>query len=436
MHQLLHLAGRIFGVPLLIERQKMDVIMGALGPRLGVVSEDEAADRKAVGPGDTGRSRKSYHVTEDKIALIDIVGPLVKRASGDFMSGGPTTYAEIENEFMDAVTDPEIRGILLMIDSPGGESVGAFELSDMIYSQRASKPIYAVADGDAFSAAYALASAAERLYVTKSGGVGSIGVWMMHVDQSEANKRVGVKPTYLFAGARKIDGNPHAPLSEEARDAFQSEVDRIHGMFVDTVSRNRSISTNTVRKTEAGLFFGDAGVSVGLADAVGTFSDAMRDLRAAISGGKRNSGVAATAASHKSTKGALRMEDEAKEQAVEDQGQAEQAGALVPVGEMAASQIAAAREAAIAYAVDVVEYCGLAGLPAKAADFIRRGVGIEDVRKELTAARAAADSEERIHSHVLPEDGTESGKPGATDVSKSPIVQAAERLAAEGKEKR
>lgn len=130
------------------------------------------------------------------------------------------------------------------------------------------------------------------------------------------------------------------------------------------------------------------------------------------------------------------MEDEAKEQAVEDQGQAEQAGALVPVGEMAASQIAAAREAAIAYAVDVVEYCGLAGLPAKAADFIRRGVGIEDVRKELTAARAAADSEERIHSHVLPEDGTESGKPGATDVSKSPIVQAAERLAAEGKEKR
>jgi len=434
MHQLTHLASRIFGVPLLIERQKLDVILGALGPRIGVVSEDEAADTqpKAYGPGDTGRSRKSYFVTEDKIAIIDVVGPLVKRASGDFISGGPTTYTEIENEFTDAVTDPEIKGVLLQVDSPGGESVGAFELSDLIYSQRSAKPIFAVADGDAFSAAYALASAAEQLYVTKSGGVGSVGVWMMHIDQSAFNEQKGIKPTYLYAGARKIDGNPHAPLSEGARNAFQAEVDRIYGMFTDAVARNRGMSGKSVRSTEAGLFFGQNSIDVGFADQIGGLSDALAGLRAAIS--SKSSLSAAASAAPIPQKGGIVMDEPTIKADAEQQPPKQEAGALVSVEEMAATQIAAARPEALAYAADVAEYCVLAGMPAKIAGFLRASTSIEDVRKELMTARAASDSEEKIHSHVLPESGTETGKPAAkTNVEESPIVRAASALA--GKEK-
>jgi len=434
MHHLTHLASRIFGVPLLIERQKLDVILGAIGPRIGVVSEDEATDTqpKAYGPGDTGRSRKSYFVTEDKIAIIDVVGPLVKRASGDFMSGGPTTYAEIENEFTDAITDPDIQGVLLQVDSPGGESVGAFELSDLIYSQRGAKPIFAVADGDAFSAAYALASAAERLYVTKSGGVGSVGVWMMHVDQSAFNEAKGIKPTYLYAGARKIDGNPHAPLTEGARNAFQSEVDRIYSMFTDAVARNRGMATKSVRSTEAGLFFGGNAIDVGFADQVGGLSDALAGLRSAIA--SRKSLSAAASAAQSQQKGGIVMDEPTIKADATQQPPTQEAGALVSRAEMTEAQVAL-RAATLTYAADVAEYCVLAGMPARIAAFVRTGTSIDDVRKELMTARAKADAEVQINSHTLPESGSETGKPGASSkCEESPIVRAAEKLAKTGKE--
>lgn len=426
---MIHLASRVFGVPLLIERNKLDVILAVLAPRLGINAEPVI-----VGPGDNGRERKAYYVTGDKIAVIDIVGPLVKRASGDFMSGGPTTYGEIEQEFTDAATDPEIKGVLLVVDSPGGESTGAFELSDLIYSQRGSKPIYAVADGDAFSAAYALASAAERVYVTKSGGVGSVGVWMMHVDQSGMNAQKGLKPTYLFAGARKIDGNPHEPLTDEAREVFQGEVERVYQMFVETVARNRGTTTGLVRKTEASLFFGADGVAVGFADALGGVNDALTGLRAAIAQPRQNSRVAASAVSQ-STRGVL-MEQETRADA-EVLAPALEPGALVSVEEMAAEQIAAARTAALTQAAEIAEMCLLAGLPALAGDFIRNGRGIEQVRGDLLLARASHDAETEIHSHVLPDTSADSGwKAGTTKPEDSAIVKAAEQLAKARKEQK
>lgn len=420
-----HLASRVFGVPLLIERQKLDAILSAIGPKIGVTVE-------TVGPGDTGRQRKAYHVTEDKIAVIDVMGPLVKRASGEFMSGGPTTYGEIENEFMDAARDPEIKGILFQIDSPGGETVGAFELSDLIYSQRGSKPIYAVADGDAFSAAYALASAADRLYVAKSGGVGSVGVWMMHVDQSAMNAQKGLKPTYLFAGARKIDGNPHEPLTAEAREVFQGEVDRMYQMFVETVARNRGMKVGAVKKTEAGLYFGQDSVAIGFGDQVGTVTDAMTDLRAAIARPFTSSRVTASAAAPK--KGAF-MENEKPADAVTASTTGIDVVANVRTMTLLAVDAGTVRAEALAYAAEVIDMCALAGMPALAAGHIRAGHGIEQVRGDLLLARASQDAETEIHSHVLPETSASSGwKAGTVAPEQSAIVKAAERLAAARKE--
>lgn len=439
MH-LLHLASRLFGVPLMIERQKLDVIMGAIGARVGALADEPASDdgAKLYGPGDSGRSRKSYYVTEDGIGVIDVIGPLVKRASGDFISGGPTTYGEIETEFMDAVTDPNIRGVLLMVDSPGGESVGMFELADLIHSQRAEKPIFAVADGDAFSAAYALASSAERLYVTRSGGVGSIGVWMMHVDQSAYNAKVGIKPTYLFAGKRKVDGNPHEPLSDEARDSFQSEVDRTYEMFVETVARNRGLSAAAVRSTEASLFFGENGVTAGLADEVGTVSDALAALRSRISGG--SSSRAATTAASKIQKREVSMKTEdTTGAAVEENPPADQAGQEEPQGGDPEAGAISLEAATLTYAVDVTEYCVLAGMPGRIAGFLRARTSVEDVRRELVTARADAANDAGISSQILPESGTETARPGSSAKTKtedSPLVRAAEKLAGNmGKEK-
>jgi signal peptide peptidase SppA len=419
-----HLASRLFGVPLLIERTKLDVILSVIAPRLGGDDEPQLS-LEMYGPGDTGKSRKSYYVTDDKIGVVSIVGPLVKRASGEFLSGGPTTYGEVEMEIMDAITDPEIKGVLLAVDSPGGESVGAFELSDLIFSQRSSKPIFAAADGDAFSAAYALASAADQLYVTKSGGVGSVGVWMAHVDQSGFNKQKGLKPTFLFAGARKLDGNPHEPLTDDARETFQAEIDRIYSMFVETVARNRAMSMKSVKQTEAGLYFGQSGVDIGFADQVGTLSDALAGLRAAIARPAKSSSVVASAASPIPTKEVSKMEPDVKADAPLTTAEPKAPDVTVAVSVVDAQSI-------LDQAAEIAELCGLAGQPKMAAAFIRAGKPLADVRAELLKARADQDAATEIHSQVPLGSNADTGRGAPTaNPNDSPVVQAAERLAAQ-----
>ena len=105
----------------------------------------------------------------------------------------------------------------------------------------------------------------------------------MHVDQSEKDAQDGVHYTTVFAGERKNDLNPHEPISSEAHAFLKAEVNRIYGLFVETVARHRGIEPSAVRDTEAGLFFGQAAVAMGLADAVGTFDDALEQLLASLS---------------------------------------------------------------------------------------------------------------------------------------------------------
>jgi signal peptide peptidase SppA len=351
-----HLSMRLFNTPLLIQRAKLDSILAAIGPRLGLdLPHAESEVIQVYGPGDGGSSkRKSYYVTEDGIGVIDVMGPLVKRSSGDFMSGGPTTYGEIESEFLDAANDSAIKGILLQVDSPGGESVGCFELADVIHGARASKPIVAVADGDSFSAAYAIASAADQVFVAKSGGVGSVGVWMLHADYSGALEEKKIKVTYIHYGARKIDGNPYQPLADEAHAAFQAEVNRIGEMFVNTVARNRGMKASAVKGTEAGLFFGENGVSMGFADEVGTVSDALAALRRRI---EQNAGSTAARSAAKTTKKGKRMENNEENQPAD-----------APNGAATnEAAIAAARAEGFAQAARIVGMCALAKLNARQA---------------------------------------------------------------------
>lgn len=311
------LSSRIFSTPLLVERVKLGDILFALGPRLNLdLSEVERGSARAYGPGDPER-REPYYVDEQGVAVIGIVGPLVARESGDFLSGGPTTYSQIQSWVERAVMNPEITGIVLDMDSPGGEAGGAFDLSDMIYAAREKKPIFAVANHMAYSAGFAIASACSRVYVTRTGGVGSVGVVMVHVDQSGLNEKVGIKPTFIFAGRKKIQGNPHEPLADDARKDFQDEIDYIDDMFCKTVSRNREMGVEAVKGTEAGCFLGKRALSIGFADRVGTLEDAMADIRVeARKFSKRTASAAAT-----SHKGAITMQtmEETQADAVDTQ---------------------------------------------------------------------------------------------------------------------
>ncbi|MBF0188963.1 MAG: S49 family peptidase, partial [Magnetococcales bacterium] len=259
---------------------RLQTILSVIGPRIGLECASAIAD------GDVANNSLHSIVTPNGIAIIPIHGTLVKRAGAVEAASGLLSYAAVEEMILDAATDPAVKAILMDIDSPGGEVGGVFDLATMIREAGEDKPIWALTD-DAFSAAYLLASAAHRIILPQTAGAGSIGVIAVHVDESERDAKEGRNYTTVFAGSRKNDFSSHEPLSDAANNRLQSEVDRLYSMFVQTVAKNRRMDISAVRATEAGLFFGQDAVAVGLADRVGTVRDVLEDLTYQISGSNR-----------------------------------------------------------------------------------------------------------------------------------------------------
>lgn len=275
MHDLPHIAARLYGTPLLVARAKLDVILGALTPRLA--GQALSFDGEAI-PSAT------VDVTPDGIAIVPVIGTLVARSGYLGAASGLTAYSDIAESIEAAATDPGIRAILLDVDSSGGEVGGLFDLVDHIQAIRAQcgKPIWAVADEAALSAAYAIACTADRLYLTQTGEIGSVGVVAIHVDESAADAQAGRAWSFIHAGVCKVDGNPHQPLSDSARAMLQADVDALYGKFTALVAERRRISPDAVRATEAAVYRGDQAVAAGLADKVGTLRVALADLGATL----------------------------------------------------------------------------------------------------------------------------------------------------------
>lgn len=217
------------------------------------------------------KNSKYFHINPKGIAIIRIYGVLTKKTEAFDHILDMTSYENIHEEIESALEDKSIETILLDIDSPGGEVNGVFDLADFIYESRAKKRIIAIANDDAYSAAYAIASSAEKVFVSRTSGVGSIGVIASHIDQSRFDERQGIKYTTIFAGSRKNDLNPHEPMTSESLGSLQKEVDRLYEMFLQLIARNRGLSIEKIRSTEAGLYFGEKAVEIGVADGVTTF---------------------------------------------------------------------------------------------------------------------------------------------------------------------
>lgn len=277
-----HLAQRLFNTPLAIRQEKAEVIMAALAERMGISqltrldgaqlrpSAFGAWDEESVEFSRPGRVVDPGYdmVGETPIAQICVEGTLVQKLGTLRPYSGMTGYDGLRESLLRAHGDPAVEAIVLNIDSPGGEVAGCFDLVDTIYSLRGDKPIWAILTESAYSAAYAIASAADRIIVPRTGGVGSIGVITMHVDWSKALGAAGFAVTFITYGDRKADFHPEIPLSPEALAAAQADINEMGELFVNTVARNRNIAADVVRDTQAACFMGANGVSRGLADAV------------------------------------------------------------------------------------------------------------------------------------------------------------------------
>ena len=405
-----HLAARVFGVPLAIHPQKLSVILEAIGPRIGlrepVVLEGipVVVSMPMDDGGDDDLLPDAGTVTPDGIAVIGISGTLVKRASWLDSESGLQSYESIRSQLMAARDDPRVRGILLDVESPGGEVGGLFDLADEIHAVSQEKPCYAIANDEAFSAAYALASSAQRLFVTRTGGVGSIGVIAVHMDQSGFDEKMGRKYTAVYAGARKNDYSTHQPLSDDARANLQTEVDRLYDMFAATVARNRDLKTALVRNTDAGLFYGEKAISAGLADQVGTFDDALAAVTEAARVFRR-SRVAASAEAQ-ITKEDSPMEDVHKQMAdapaapVAPAETKPAAEAPAPVTAATVPDAAAIEAKLRAEYEEIAAMCNLAGKPEYLSEAIAKKMTAAQVRDALLAAKAQESQRTAVQSHV------------------------------------
>ncbi|EON14832.1 S49 family peptidase [Pandoraea sp. SD6-2] len=284
-------AARIFDVPIAIHPAKGQVIAKALASRFGISDIEFAGGAPAVikplaydewDDGPSNSNEETPYDLDQGVAIIDISGTLVQKSSNLRPYSGMLGYNAIRHNFIEALNDKKVRAIALSIDSPGGEVAGCFDLADLIYESRSVKPTLAILSESAFSAAYALASACEQITVPRTGGTGSVGVICMHIDQSKAIDRAGLAVTIIKYGDRKADGNQFNPLTKEALERFQSDVDEMGELFVATVARNRNLPVETVRKTQATTFLGAAGVEIGFADAVMAPDEAFRSLLAEL----------------------------------------------------------------------------------------------------------------------------------------------------------
>lgn len=205
-------------------------------------------------------------------AVIPVHGVIAKRMNLMMRISGGTSTQILGDDLDRALEDPAIHSIVLSIDSPGGTVDGTQAIADQIYESRGKKPIYAVADGMAGSAAYWIASAADKVFASgDTTAVGSIGVVLAHVDYSEGEKKHGVKVTEITAGKYKRIAGEHAPLSKEGKEYLQGHVDHMYSVFIDNVARNRGVTTDQALSMADGkIFLGKNAAEVGLVDGVST----------------------------------------------------------------------------------------------------------------------------------------------------------------------
>jgi len=268
-----HLIDRVINTPLLAHPAKAETVAAVLLRRAGVNVRVNTVQTNALEMGPLqqrrlveGAGRPFLFDPNTGLAVVEVLGSLAHRQGYIGASSGVMGYDGIQAQYEAALASPEVRGILLDIHSPGGEVAGAFTLADRIAATRGLKPVIAIADDYAFSAAYLLAAAADQVWLAgATSQVGSVGVVMVHFSFEEMIEAEGVKVTIIQAGARKTDGNPYQDLPDAVRERFQGAIDRIYGEFVARVAAWRGMSEAAVRGTEADIFMGRDAIKVGLA---------------------------------------------------------------------------------------------------------------------------------------------------------------------------
>lgn len=274
-----HVLHAVYEHPWALTPQMLGLITDLLDFRAagGLLSADEIQSRIAA--ADNGP--RSGPAVEGGVAVIPMYGLISQRQSLMAETSGGTSCEAVRASLRSALANPEVKAIVLDVDSPGGDVAGVPELAAEIRDARAqSKPIVAVANTLMASAAYWLAAQADELVASPSAMVGSIGIVGMHEDVSGAEAKAGVKTTLISSGAYKTEGNPYEPLTDEARATLQGQCDGYYAMFLADVGRGRGVTTDQVEADygQGRVFMASQAARLGMIDRVDTLEGTVRRL--------------------------------------------------------------------------------------------------------------------------------------------------------------
>ena len=269
-----------------IRPDKLQTILQLLEMRSAGIrlSPAEIQARIGNGPRSQGRSVDTT-ATGSKIAVLSLFGVIAPRMSSLEESSGGVSAESFGRAFDAAVNDPDVGHIVLDMNSPGGAAAGIPELAAKIYAARNIKPVTAVGNLQICSACYWIAAAAREIVLTPSGEAGSIGVVIVHQDESQLNERLGIKSTIITTAPNKFIANHLEPLSEEGRRFLEGRAKAIHTNFVAAVAEYRGVSVSKVESDfgqGASLAASDA-LAAGLVDRIATLDQVLAELTGSAS---------------------------------------------------------------------------------------------------------------------------------------------------------
>ena len=281
-----HAMQQLLNTPLAILPSKAAMLVAALRSQFNVTAlvmvEDDgqaseldaaALDTMALRGRSSGRTsapEKIYDV-DARMAIVPVTGTLM-RTWGTQPFSGATGYDGIKERVLSAQNDPDVDGIWMPIDSNGGQVAGMLDCFDFVRSlnqRNGGKPIFTMANEAAYSAGFGLFASGDYGYLTRTAGVGSVGIITLHADRSQAYEKGGTKVTVIRSGAQKARGNPYEPLDADTLAEIQAEIDEMRELFIESVAAGRKgLSAKKIRESEARTFMGKHAIEAGFADAV------------------------------------------------------------------------------------------------------------------------------------------------------------------------
>lgn len=247
---------------------------------MSMASEGRARMEQEASDFSSGK-KKPYQL-KDGVAYIDLVGPMTKRPNcmAEMFGGGAgASTMRTRQALRAAIADPDAKKIMLMIESPGGEVNGAFDLAGDIAKANRIKPVTAYIEDMGASAAYLVASQAGKIYANSNAITGSIGVYQELHDTSKAASFKGIKVHVIKAGEHKAIGHPGTEITEEQLAVVQANTNKLHGLFLRAVNRGRGLDAKALaRVADGGIYIGADGKRAGLIDDIASLSDVHQEM--------------------------------------------------------------------------------------------------------------------------------------------------------------